>query len=123
MNYLLIALQILVSLGLLNVWLLRFNQRSKYRGGSAQNLTEEFKIYQLPTWFMYAVGTLKIGSAIALLLGLYYPSLIVPSSAIVVLLMFGAMLMHAKVKDSMLKYIPALVMFLMGLAILLISSI
>ena len=53
-------LQIVVGLGLLNVWLLRVQSSTAFRGGSAQSLREEFAAYDLPDWFFYLV---EIGRA------------------------------------------------------------
>jgi hypothetical protein len=58
------VLQAVVALGLLNVWLLRAASPTRYRGGEAQSLKEEFSAYGLPTWFFFLVGVLKVGSPI-----------------------------------------------------------
>ena len=60
-------LQVVVALGLLNVWLVRPRSATSYRGGNAQSLKEEFAAYGLPDFFFYLVGALKIGSAMALI--------------------------------------------------------
>lgn len=48
--------QLIVGLGLLNVWLIRFNKATAYRGGAAQSMKQEFAAYGLPEWFCYVVG-------------------------------------------------------------------
>lgn len=48
MDYLLIALTLTVSLGILNVWVLRRDQQTAYRGQAARTLREEFAAYGLP---------------------------------------------------------------------------
>ena len=53
MNTLVQICQIIVALGLLNVWLLRFNKPTAYRGGKAVNLPGEFAAYGLPAWSCY----------------------------------------------------------------------
>ena len=63
-------LQVIVGLGLLNVWLVRARTATAYRGGSAQSLKDEFATYGLPDWTFYAVGALKVGSAVLLIAGL-----------------------------------------------------
>lgn len=123
MNNIIIALQIIVALGLLNVWLLRFSKKTEYRGGKAKDLKEEFAVYGLPPWFMYFIGALKIGSALALLAGFWVPSLVTPAASLVVLLMIGALAMHIKVRDPMMKSMPAALMLGMGLFISLVSVI
>jgi len=113
------ALQVIVALGLLNVWLVRAKASTAYRGGSAQSLKEEFATYGLPDCTFYMVGILKVGSAILLLLGIWVksPDLVRPPALIVAGLMVGALAMHAKVKDPLTKSLPALAMLLMCVAI------
>ena len=113
------ALQIIVALGLLNVWLVRAKASTSYRGGSAQSLKEEFATYGLPDWTFYVVGILKVGSALLLLLGIWVksPDLVRLPAVIVAGLMVGALAMHAKVKDPLTKSLPALAMLLMCVAI------
>ena len=114
-------LQIIVALGLLNVWLVRARASSAYRGGSAQSLKEEFATYGLPEWSFYTVGALKVGSAVLLVVGIWVPVLVRPPAFIVAVLMVGALAMHAKAKDSLKKFLPALLMLLLCVAILLLQ--
>ena len=100
--------QVIVGLGLLNVWLLRFNQLTAYRGGTSANMLGEFAAYGLPAWSCYLVGFLKVASAIALLAGLLHPKLVLPAAAVVAALMVGAAAMHFKVGDPFKKSMPAL---------------
>lgn len=110
-------LQVIVGLGLLNVWLVRARTATAYRGGSAQSLKDEFATYGLPDWTFYAVGALKIGSAVLLIAGIWIPQLIRPPALVVAALMVGALAMHAKAKDPLTKSVPALLMLLMVVAI------
>ncbi len=110
-------LQVIVGLGLLNVWLVRARAATAYRGGSAQSLKEEFATYGLPDWTFYAVGALKVGSAVLLIIGIWIPQLIRPPALVVAALMVGALAMHAKAKDPLTKSVPALLMLLMSVAI------
>lgn len=100
--------QIIVGCGLLNVWLLRFNKSTAYRGGTAANMLEEFAAYGLPAWSCYLVGLLKVASALALLTGLLYPAVVLPAAIVIALLMSGAVAMHLKVGDPIKKSVPAL---------------
>ena len=111
------VLQVVVALGLLNVWLLRSGSSTPYRGGDSNSLKAEFGAYGLPSWFFYLVGFLKIGSAIALLAAVWVPSLLVPAAGVVVALMLGALGMHLKVKDPALKSLPAFAMLAMSVSI------
>jgi len=113
-------LQVVVGLGLLNVWLVRARWSTRFRGGSAQSLKEEFSAYGLPDWFFYTIGVLKIGSAVLLILGIWVPEVVLPAAWTVVVLMVGALSMHAKVKDPWIKSLPAFLMLLMAVAIVLL---
>jgi len=114
-------LQVIVGVGLLNVWLLRRDSATAYRGGEAKNLKEEFATYGLPAPMFYIVGGLKIICGVELLVGLWYRPLVLPAAAVVVVLMLGAVAMHLKVGDAVSKYVPAAVMLAMSGAICVIS--
>ena len=110
--------QIIVGCGLLNVWLLRFNKSTTYRGGTAANMLEEFAAYGLPAWSCYLVGFLKVASAFALLAGLLYPVLVLPAAIVIALLMAGAVAMHVKVGDPLKKSLPALSVLILSAIII-----
>lgn len=107
-------LQVVLGLGLLNVWLVRSNIASPYRGGAADSLKSEFRAYGLDQWMFYLTGALKIGSAALLLAGLWIPSMVLPSAALVVALMCGAVAMHQKIQDPLVRSLPALAMLAMS---------
>ncbi|MBN2507833.1 MAG: DoxX family protein [Verrucomicrobia bacterium] len=110
--------QIIVGLGLLNVWLLRFNKPTAYRGGTAANMLGEFAAYGLPAWSCYLVGFLKVASAFALLAGLLYPKPVLPAATVVAVLMLGAVAMHVKVRDPFKKSVPALAVLVLCVIII-----
>ena len=103
-------LQAVLALGLLNVWLLRANSETSYRGGQAKSLKDEFDAYGLPIWMFYLVGALKLGVAAALLIGIWVPVVVLPAAVVLVTLMIGALILHAKLEDPTLKSLPAFVM-------------
>jgi uncharacterized membrane protein YphA (DoxX/SURF4 family) len=115
-------LQVIMAGGLLNVWLLRFNKQTPFRGGSSKSIIEEFASYGLPAWFSYLVGALKISSAILLMAGIWVPQLVLPVSSLVSSLMVGAILMHLKIRDPLIKSLPALLMLILGLSIILMTA-
>lgn len=119
MHALMITCQVVAALGLLNVWLLRANRSTPYRGGAARNMREEFAAYGLPGWFVVVVGTLKVGAALALLAGIWYPSLVLPAALLICLLMLGALSMHARIGDPFTKFVPAAGMLLLGVVLVL----
>ncbi len=114
-------LQVLVALGLLNVWLIRARSSTAYRGGSAQTLRQEFDTYGLPAAAFYVVGTLKVLAGVILLAALWLPMPARLAATVVAGLMVGALLMHAKAKDPIRKSVPAVVMLAMcvGIVVLL----
>ena len=114
-------LQVIMACGLLNVWLLRFNKNTPFRGGSSKSLKEEFASYGLPSWFSYFRGALKVSSAIVFIAGIWVKELILPVSILVSSLMVGAILMHLKIRDPLLKSLPALLMLIMGLSVILLN--
>ena len=116
-----LILQAIVGLGLLNVWLLRRQSATAYRGGEAKNLKDEFAAYGLPAPMFYIVGGLKIVCGVLLLVGLAYPPVVLPAAAVVAVLMMGAVAMHLKVGDPVSKYVPAALMLAMSGAICAIS--
>ncbi len=119
--YIVYAFQLIIAVGLINVWLLRFHKSTKYRGQNAQNMQEEFAAYGLPTWFMYMVGAGKILIAALMIIGLWVPVVVRPASALLVLLMIGAVSMHIKVKDPLQKSLPALGMLTLSTIVLVLS--
>lgn len=111
------VLQVVVGLGLLNVWLLRARSSTDYRGGDAASLAEEFQAYGLPKLAFYVVGALKIGAAIVLIAGLWFDLPVRLAAGVVVALMLGALAMHAKVGDPAKRSVPAALMLVMSAAI------
>jgi|TARA_A100001234_G_scaffold156806_1_gene138390 hypothetical protein len=116
MTTLLMGLQLLIAIGLINVWLFRFNKATDYRGGNATNMKEEFIAYGLPVWLMYFVGTLKVLIALMLIISFWIEQLLLYNLIALALLMIAAVLMHVKVKDPIKKSYPALsILFMIAL--------
>lgn len=111
-------IQLVIPLGIINVWLLRSGHSTGFRGSNAPNLKAEFEAYGLPEWMFYTVGTLKLSAAAMLVLGFFLPILVLPGAALMAVLMLGAVGMHAKVGDSAVRYLPAVIMLLMSLVLL-----
>ncbi|MEQ8717332.1 MAG: DoxX family protein [Acidimicrobiales bacterium] len=103
--------QTAAALWILNVWFLRFNKDTGYRGGDATNMKEEFAEYGMSERTMYAVGATKVGLATMMLVGLRVPRLSQPASAGLAALMLGAIGMHVKVKDPIKRALPAICVF------------
>ena len=111
------ALQIVIALGIMNVWLLRFGRQTGWRGGNAANMKEEFAYYGLPPWSVGVVGFLKLAGALALVVGVWYHPLTQPAAIGIAVLMLGAIAMHIKVKDPAKKSLPAFTMLVLSLVV------
>ena len=108
MEVLIKIVQVVIALGILNVWLFRFGKPTAWRAGEARNMKEEFAVYGFPPWFMTLIGCFKILFAALLILGLWMPHLTGPAASGLAVLMLGAVAMHVKVKDPFRKSMPAL---------------
>lgn len=109
-----IAVQVLIALAMLDVWLLRYERPLRARGGDARTMVEEFKVYGLPDWMLPLVRVLKLGAGTLMVVGIWYPVAAAIAGIILVVLMGGAILMHLKVKDPLLKSVPATFFFVLS---------
>ena len=116
------VLQLVVGLGLLNVWIVRSRSATAYRGGDATSLREEFAVYGLPAFVFPVVGVLKVGSALVLIAGVWLDLPVQVAAAVVAALMVGAIAMHVKVGDPATKALPATAMLAMSGAIALLAA-
>ena len=110
-------IQIIIALGIFNVWLLRYGKPTGWRGGNAKNMKEEFAIYGLPNWMVGLIGFLKVLFAVLLIVGIWYPLVVRPSALGIAILMLGAIIMHIKVKDPLKKSLPAFTMLVLCLIV------
>ncbi len=121
MDYLIIALQVIVGLSILNVWLVQSNKATRWRGDDATTIFEEFQVYGLPTWSVYVIGALKVTLAVLLIAGIWFPVLKFPASAGLAILLAGSVTMHLKIGDALIKSLPAGLFLLMSLVIAFVS--
>ena len=115
------ALQVVVAVVLLVTWTVNFNRNTRFRGGDAKSMKQEFEVYGLPTQSVYVVGGLKIVASIGLLVGLAFPSIVPASAAVIVLLMVGAFAMHIKIRDTIERTFPSAAILTSSVLILLFS--
>jgi hypothetical protein len=116
------VLQLVVGLGLLNVWLVRSRSATEYRGGAATSLREEFAVYGLPSFAFPVVGVLKVSAAVVLIAGVWLELPVRLAAAVVAALMVGAIVMHVKVSDPIKRAVPATVMLVLSAAIVVLSA-
>ena len=117
-EYVKIAAQITIALSIYNVWFFRFNKPTRYRGKNAETMKDEFISYGLPDYFVWLIGFLKVTLATLLLIGIYINSLVFPASIGMAILMVGAIAMHIKVNDDIIKSLPATIFLILSLTYL-----
>lgn len=115
MEWIKIAIQVVIAASIFNVWILRFGKRTSWRGGGAKSMKEEFEAYGLPDWFMKLIGFFKLALAAFLIAGIFVPVLTKPAAIGMAVLMMGAISMHIKVKDSLVKSFPAFSLLVLSL--------
>jgi len=116
-DYIIIALKLIVSFSILNVWLVQPKKPTKWRGGNAKTIVEEFEVYGLSKSLCYVIGVLKVSLALLLLASIQFESLTLIGSLGLAVLLLGSIIMHLKIKDPMYKSFPAFLFILMNLAI------
>ena len=119
--YIIIGLKIIIGISILNVWLIQSNKHTKWRGGDAITIIEEFNVYGLSKSFYVTIYILKVSLAILLLASIQFDVLTLVSSLGLALLLLGSILMHVKVKDAWYKSFPAFLFMLMNLVIAFLS--
>ena len=113
--------QFIIVFGIFNVWFVRINKKTHYRGSNSSSLKEEFLMYGYPVWFFYVIGGLKILFSMFILIGFWLKQLIFFGSLGMSFLMIGAIFSHFKVKDSLKKFVPAGIMLFSSLFLLFVS--
>ena len=121
MEYVDIVLKFIIAFGIFNVWLIRYNKPTTWRGAKANNMVDEFKAYGLPKTAVPIIGGLKILAAIGLIVSYWIPQIELYSALIMAVLMIGAISMHVKINDELKKSLPAFLMLLLSLAVILID--
>ena len=119
--YIIIGLKIIIGISILNVWLIQSNKHTKWRGGDATTIIEEFNVYGLSKSFYVTIYILKVSLAILLLASIQFDVLTLASSLGLAVLLLGSILMHVKVKDAWYKSFPAFLFMLMNLVIAFLS--
>jgi uncharacterized membrane protein YphA (DoxX/SURF4 family) len=109
-----LVIQVIIALGIYNVWLIRFGKATEWRGGTAKTMREEFEVYGLPPWFLGFVGFLKLLFATLLIVGVWYQPVVRPAAVGMAVLMLGALSMHVKVKDPLKRSLPAFTMLVLS---------
>tara|TARA_B100000508_G_C11460416_1_gene278996 strand:+ start:1124 stop:1522 length:399 start_codon:yes stop_codon:yes gene_type:complete len=117
MEYIYAFTKILLAISIIHVWSINASKESRWRGGDAKNLREEFRVYGISRMGMYVVGFFKIGLSVTLIASLYYTQLTQIASFGLAFFLMGSIYMHIKIKDPWQKSIPAAFFLLLALVI------
>ncbi len=118
MEYLEIIIKLIISLSVLNVWLLRADKPSQWRGANAASLKDEFEAYGLSAGVMKVVGFVKIVLALMILASIFYPPIEEIGAIGMAIMMLGAIAMHIKIKDELKRSLPAFIFLSLSVIIL-----
>jgi len=114
MDKLVTVLQVVIAVVIIAVWVFRPRLETSFRAGNAKNIIEEFAVYGLPRWSVYAIGITKMSLATLLILGIWYTSLVQYAALGMGILMAGAVVCHLKTKgDPLSRATPASLMLIM----------
>ena len=96
--------QIIIALTIVIVWVFRFD-----------NIVKEFEYFKISSTVRNIVGATKISLSTILILGIWYPELVLIPALIMAALMVCAQLTHFKVKNPWHKYLPSLGLLILSL--------
>jgi len=102
MEKFLIIAQVTVALSVAFVWTFRFH-----------NVLAEFELFGLNDITRNLVGVSKIALSTLLLVGIWYPSLIMVSSLLMGCFMIAAQGFHFKIRNTFIKHLPSLILLLL----------
>jgi hypothetical protein len=91
--------QLVIAISIVIVWVFRFD-----------NIVKEFEQYGLSTLTRSMVGAAKLVLATLLVVGIWYPALVLIPALLMALLMISAQYFHFKVNNPFQKRIPALIL-------------
>lgn len=100
-NYLLTA-QIIVAASVYFVWIFRFF-----------NVVKEFKQFGLSDVTRNFVGAAKMSMSALLIVGIWYPDVVIIAATVMGLFMIGAQFFHFKIKNSFIKHLPSLLLLIL----------
>ena len=105
-----LAAQLIIAISIVIVWVFRFD-----------NIVLEFKQYGLSTLTRSMVGAAKLVLATLLVVGIWYPALVLIPALLMGFLMICAQYFHFKVNNPFQKRIPALFLLILCFYIVAVS--
>ena len=104
------SLQIIVAVSVLYVWIFRFH-----------NIIIEFKQFGLNDLTRSFIGATKIALSTLLIVGVWFPALVLIPAIIMGLIMVAAQYFHFKVGNPFIKHLPSLLLLILCVLITLSS--
>jgi len=102
--------QLTVALSVAYVWVFRYH-----------NVVKEFTQFGLSDLTRNIIGATKISLATLLVVGVWYPSLVLIPSILMGLLMISAQYFHFKISNPFIKHLPSLILLVLSAFIALSS--
>ena len=102
--------QLTVAISVVYVWVFRYH-----------NVVKEFKQFGLSDLTRNFIGATKISLATLLVVGIWYPSLVLIPSILMGLLMISAQYFHFKISNPFIKHLPSLILLILSAFIALLS--
>jgi tellurite resistance protein TehA-like permease len=109
MDYITVA-QLIVAVSVLYVWIFRMD-----------NIIKEFKQFGLSDLTRSFVGATKIALSTLLIVGIWYPELVLIPSFIMGLIMMAAQYFHFEARNPFIKRLPSLLLLILCVFITLAS--
>lgn len=94
--------QVVLALSVAYVWIFRFH-----------NVLKEFDLFKLSDVTRNFVGVSKISLATILMVGIWYPDLVLIPSILMASFMLSAQYFHFKVKNPFKKHLPSLLLLIL----------
>lgn len=109
-NYVTLS-QLILATSVIFVWIFRY-----------ENVKKEFILFKLSDLTRNFVGATKTALSTLLIVGIWYPKLVVIPSIIMGLIMIAAQYFHFKAKNPLIKHLPSLMLLILCIVITLASS-
>lgn len=104
-NYITVT-QLVLAVSVLYVWIFRMD-----------NIIKEFKQFGLSDLTRSAVGATKIALSTLLIVGIWFPSLVLVPSVMMGLIMIAAQYFHFKISNPFIKHLPSFLLLVLCIII------
>ena len=96
--------QLIIALTIIIVWVARFD-----------NIVKEFEHYRYSDLLRNVVGASKISLSTILVVGIWFPQLVLIPSLLMAFLMVCAQITHIRVRSPIFKYVPSFMLLSLSL--------